>query len=496
MKALHLSLFAAGTLALASCGKDFLNVDPIGRELEINYYQNPGQAYEALVSVYDVLQWNDQTGFSVMYLLQTVASDDVHAGGSDASDQPAFVAYDNFSLTPNLGPQAGLWRKNYRGVYRANLFLEKIQNVPGTSDEFVRRTSAEAKFLRAYFYLDLLRLFGKVPLITNTLSPSEYYEVTMATPEAVFAQVEADLLAAIPDLPLSVGGSEKGRVTQGAAKALLARGYLYMNVKMDQVAQLSEEVIQSNVYSLTPNFADIFTRANEHGPESVFEIAYSENSTVGWEVFGSGYGEGNVGVQMCGMRDFDGPVYSPGWGFAPVSQELYDAMAGDPRRRYTIINADSLAGSSYSPGYQNTGYFMYKYAPRKDALSPDGEPALNWGTNVRVIRYADVLLMAAEGLARSGGSEATARGYLNQVRQRAGLQPIQASGSALIDAIATERRLELATEGHRFFDLVRTGKAAQVLGAKGFVANKHEWLPIPQTEIDAAQGALTQNPNY
>ncbi|MFZ9597539.1 MAG: RagB/SusD family nutrient uptake outer membrane protein, partial [Schleiferiaceae bacterium] len=246
----------------------------------------------------------------------------------------------------------------------------------------------------------------------------------------------------------------------------------------------------------TPNFADIFTRANEHGPESVFEIVYSENSTVGWEVFGSGYGEGNVGVQFCGMRDFDGPVYAPGWGFAPVSQELYDAMAGDPRRPFTIINADSLAGSSYSPGYQNTGYFMYKYAPRKDALSPDGEPALNWGTNVRVIRYADVLLMAAEGLARSGGSEATARGYLNQVRQRAGLQPIQASGAALLDAIAQERRFELATEGHRFFDLVRTGKAAQVLGAKGFVANKHEWLPIPQTEIDAAQGALTQNPNY
>lgn len=496
MKTLHLSLIAAGSLALASCGKDFLNVDPIGRELEINYYQNPGQAYEALVSVYDVLQWNDQTGFSIMYLLQTVASDDAHAGGSDASDQPSFVAYDNFGLTPNLGPQAGLWRKNYRGVYRANLFLEKIENVPGASDDFVRRTSAEAKFLRAYFYLDLLRLFGSVPLITKTLSPQEYYEVTMATPEAVFAQVEADLLVAIPDLPLSVGGSEKGRVTQGAAKALLARGYLYMNIKMDQVAQLSEEVIQSNVYALTPDFADIFTRANEHGPESVFEIAYSENSTVGWEVFGSGYGEGNVGVQFCGMRDFDGPVYAPGWGFAPVSQELYDAMAGDPRRPYTIINGDSLAGSSYSPGYQNTGYFVYKYAPRKDALSPDGEPALNWGTNVRVIRYADVLLMAAEGLARSGGNEATARGYLNQVRVRAGLQPVQASGSALLEAIARERRLELATEGHRFFDLVRTGKAAEVLGAKGYQHPKHQWLPIPQTEIDAAQGALIQNPNY
>ena len=174
MKTIHLSLLAAGALAVASCGKDFLNVDPIGRELEINYYQNPGQAYEALVSVYDVLQWNDQNGFSIMYLLQTVASDDAHAGGSDASDQPSFVAYDNFSLTPNLGPQAGFWRKNYRGIYRANLFLEKIDGVPGTTNEFVQRTTAEAKFLRAFYYMDLLRLFGSVPLITKPLSPRRY----------------------------------------------------------------------------------------------------------------------------------------------------------------------------------------------------------------------------------------------------------------------------------------------------------------------------------
>jgi starch-binding outer membrane protein, SusD/RagB family len=171
-------------------------------------------------------------------------------------------------------------------------------------------------------------------------------------------------------------------------------------------------------------------------------------------------------------------------------------MAGDTRRAHTIIVGDSIAGGTYTPGYQNTGYFVKKYAPRQAGLSADGEPALNWGNNVRVIRYSDVLLMAAEALARSGGSEATARGYVNQVRQRVSMQPIQESGSALLEAIAHERRMELATEGHRFFDLVRTGKASEVLGAKGFVANKHEWLPVPQTELDAAQGALTQNPNY
>ena len=168
-------------------------------------------------------------------------------------------------------------------------------------------------------------------------------------------------------------------------------------------------------------------------------------------------------------------------------------MSNDPRYQATIIDADNNASMEYSPGYQNTGFFMKKYAPLASMFPPDGEPALNWGNNVREIRYADVLLMAAEGLVRSGASEGPARAYVNQVRARAGVQPISSSGTQLLEDIYNERRMELATEGHRYYDLVRTGQAATVL--TGWDETKR-YLPIPQNEIDASNGALTQNDGY
>jgi hypothetical protein len=265
---------------------------------------------------------------------------------------------------------------------------------------------------------------------------------------------------------------------------------------MAQVASLCESVIQSGEYSLLPSFSDIWSAEGEWSSESVFEITYSENSASDWGSFGWGGGEGNVGVQFIGMRDYNGPTYATGWGFCPVSTELEAAMDGDPRYGNTIIDADALPGAEYTPAYQNTGFWMRKYAPMASNVAPDGDPALNWGNNIREIRYADVLLMAAEGIVRSGGSEGTARTYLNQVRNRVGLAALTSTGSQLLEDIYTERRMELATEGHRFFDLLRTGKATEVLGDQGFVASTHTYLPIPQQELDAAPDVLTQNPGY
>lgn len=482
------------------CKRDFLDVKPVSRELEINYYRNEAQAYEALVSVYDALQWNDQSGFTMFRMLLNVASDECAAGGSDASDQPSWVAWDQFKANPNLGPQAGFWKKNYRGIYRANLFLEKINQIPDASPAFKTRTIAEAKCLRAKFYMDLLQLFGRVPLITKTLLPSEYYTVKQENPDVIFAQIEKDLLEAIPDLPLAtaVSSAELGRLTQGAAQALLARGYLYMNRsdKMADVAKLCEEVINSNAYDLEKNYGDIFKPSGEFGKESVFEIAYSENARSDWGSFGTGWGEGNVAIQFVGMRDYNGPLFAPGWGFAPVNKSLADLLRGDPRFAHTIIEADTISGGSYSKGYQNTGFFIRKYAPIAANKASDGEPALNWGNNVREIRFADVLLMAAEGLVRSGGSDAKAQGYLNRVRSRVGLSAITSTGNLLLLDIYKERQLELATEGHRFFDLVRTDQASGVLSAQGFMKGVSEFLPIPQNEIDASQGTITQNKGY
>jgi len=489
---LALAIFA---MAAVGCSSDFLNTTPVGRDLEVNYYQTQEQAFEALVSVYDVLQWNDQYGFSMYHFLMTVASDDTYAGGSDASDQPSWVATDNFSWTPNLGPQSGFWRKNYKGIYRANLYLEKIDDIDDASEAFKIRTKAEVRFLRAKFYFDLVRSFGNVPLITNTLDPSEYYTISQDEPSVIYTFIENELELAIADLPVSVPSVEIGRVTKGAAQAMLARAFLFMDddTKMADVATLCEEVINSGEYSLDPDYGNIFTKAGEWGPESVFEITHSEISTSDWGRWGSGHTEGNVGVQFCGMRDYNGPDYSPGWGFCPITEDLEAFMENDPRYQHTIIDADNLAGAEYTPGYQNTGFFMKKYAPVTSNFPPDGEPALNWGNNIREIRYSDVLLMAAEGLVRSGGSEGTARSYLNQVRSRVNLPSIGLSGADLLEAIYDERRMELATEGHRYFDLIRTGKAASVLA--GWTDDK-KYLPIPQNELDASNGALTQNPGY
>lgn len=495
----QIALFGAvGALLFSGCSKDFLTTEPVGRDLEINYYQNESQAFEALVSIYDVLQWNDQYGFTMFRFLLTCASDDAYAGGSDASDQPSWVAFDNFTMTPNLGPQAGFWRKNYKGIYRANLYLEKIDEIESASEAFKTRTKAEARFLRAKFYFDLVRLFGNVPLIDQTLEPNEYYTINQVGPEVIYPFIIADLEAAINDLPETVPGTEIGRATKAAAQAILARVLLFRGDQADMatVATLCEDIINSGNYSLVADYGELFTKSGEWGSESIFEITYSENSTSDWGRFGSGHSEGNVGVQFCGMRDYSGPDYTPGWGFLPVSTELEAFMQGDPRYQHTIIDADNLAGAEYTPGYQNTGFFIKKYAPLASNFPPDGEPALNWGNNVREVRYADVLLMAAEGLVRSGGSEAMARTYLNQVRSRVGLPGVSASGNQLLEAIYDERRMELATEGHRYFDLIRTGKAETVLSDYGWDPTVHKYLPLPQNEIDASQGALTQNPGY
>jgi hypothetical protein len=266
---------------------------------------------------------------------------------------------------------------------------------------------------------------------------------------------------------------------------------------MTECASYFEEVINSGIYALEPNFGDIFKADNEFGQESVFDIQHSSASRGGWESFGNGT-EGLYDVQFFGMRDYVGPNFAVGWSFCPVTEKLAELLKVDPRFEHTIIDGKKLKaqGASYTAGFQNTDYFIRKYAGLRSQVALDGEPALNWGTNVREIRYADVLLMAAEAYARAGNA-ATARGYLNMVRQRVSLQPVtSASGDALLNSIYRERQKELATEGHRFFDLVRTGRAEMELGDQGFVAGKNEILPIPQTEIDLTEGSIVQNPGY
>jgi hypothetical protein len=479
-----------------SCKKDFLELKPRGTELEGNFYQNQQQVFQGLISVYDVMQWGTSGGYTMRQPLFTVASDEAAAGGSDASDQPSWVAWDNFTLDPYKGPQIGLWQKNYSGVYRANLILSKIEGAQGLDPAFKARTIAEAKTLRAYFYFDLVRLFGKIPLFTAAIPTSELYSQQQATPEQVYAQIEKDLKEAIPNLPQIIPASESGRLSKGAALAMLGKAILYenKNEKMLEAADYLKQVNTSGVYQLLPNYGDIFKPDNKFNKESILEIPHSNLAAWGDWGWVNG-GEGNVAPQFVGPADYNGPLYSNGWGFAPISLDLVNVMKSDPRFDYTIIDGKKMKdqGATYNARYQNTDYFIRKYAPLKAFRSAIGTAEINWPINEIEIRLADTYLLEAEALLRGSGDLTRAKLLVDAVRARVGLAPVPA---ITLDIIMQERRLELATEGHRFFDLVRTGKAQQVLGPLGYQSNRNEVLPIPQSEIDVTNGVLKQNPGY
>jgi hypothetical protein len=484
-----------GLMVTASCSKSFLELKPKGTELEDNFYQNQDQVFQGLISVYDVMQWGTTGGYTMKMPLLSAASDDAYAGGSDASDQPSWVAYDNFTLDPFKGPQAGLWSKNYTGVYRANLLLAKIEKVPNLTAAFKARVIAETKTLRAYFYFDLVRFFGRVPLITTAIPTAELYSQKQVEATAVYAQIEKDLTEARSDLPVTVPAAETGRLTRGAATAMLGKAIIYQNntARMGEAANLLKEVNTSAAYRLLPNFGDIFRPNNPFNAESILEIPHSNLAAWGDWGWVNG-GEGNVAVQYVGAADYNGPIYSGGWGFCPITEDLVAFMKTDPRFEYTIIdgNAMKAQGAKYNARYQNTDYFVRKYAPQQAFRSNVGTAEINWPVNEIEIRLADTYLLEAEALVRGNGDAARAQYLLDTVRHRVKLPAVTAN----LDNIYNERRMELATEGHRFFDLVRTGKAATVLAPRGFKANKNEVLPIPQKEIDLTNKVLEQNKGY
>jgi starch-binding outer membrane protein, SusD/RagB family len=296
---------------------------------------------------------------------------------------------------------------------------------------------------------------------------------------------------------------QKGRITKYAAQALLGKVLLYQN-KFDATATMLENVITANAFTLVSDFGSMYLSSGENGPESVFEIQYSNTSPY-YNWGGVTRGQGNLSVQQCGIRGLNGTAampYAAGWSTNLPSQNLAAAYtAGDLRKAVTVLDIEAYktANPAFNITYQvapykNTGLYNQKYLPRKGETS--GQVELNYLNNFRTIRYADVLLMAAEAFNRSTSPNDTkARGYLNQVRQRAfgnSSNNITSSGTALRDAIWNERRLELAMEGDRFFDLVRTGQAASKI--TGFQTGKHEVFPIPQEEISIS--GITQNPGY
>jgi starch-binding outer membrane protein, SusD/RagB family len=496
--------FWMGLFFIVSCSDEFIEVTPKGLDLESTYYKNREEAYNGLIAVYDVV------GFMSSGLITKVgavncAADDHYAGGGGPTDMNAFQVWSNYTVSPEVGPQEALWAKGYQGLFRANVLLSKLPNVPMSESEKARFT-AEAKFLRAYFNFDLVRLFKNIILTTSPITPNEMYSVTQANPADVYEQIEKDLLEAIPHLPNKVSGEEAARITSGAGNALLGKVYLYQE-KFTQAAEMLAKVNgtpgQMNPtygYQLLENFGDLFLTSNEFNKESIFEISFTNESAGNWGC--SGCTDGNILGVMAGPRGFsvvagnEGqvPSYVSGWSFFSITPNLVEAMEGDPRYPHSIADIGRWKAEgkvNYTPGYMDTGYFLEKFAAKQhDRWGGAGDADLNYPHNIYEIRLADTYLMEAEALVRGGGDAARAKNLLDAVRARVGLPSVPAT----FDNILTERRFELVGEGHRWFDLVRTGRAAQALAFKGFQAGKHEILPIPLLELENTK--LEQSKEY
>lgn len=467
---------------------------------ELDYLKSETDYRTMAVSVYTPLQWINQ-----VVPIGDIASDNAVSGGENASDVLALQQIDDYTHTPVNSTLADIWQSAYEGINRANYMHQyKNKNLAGDVVDFAGKEAlyGEVYFMRAYYYFTLVKMFGDVPLFTEKrLGLSDSKSLPRTAKAEVYKQIELDLTNAIAVLPaIQV---QKGRITKYAAQALLGKVYLYQN-KFDQAASTLEPIITSNAFSLVSDFGSIFLASGENGPESVFEIQYSNTSPY-YNWGGATRGQGNYAVQQCGIRGLNGSAampYSAGWSTNLPTQNLANAYAaGDKRKAVTVLDIEAYkaANPSFNITYQvapykNTGLYNQKYLPRKGETS--GQLELNYTNNFRIIRYSDVLLMAAEANNRATAPNDTkAQDYLNRVRQRAfgdNLHNITATGAALKTAIWDERRLELAMEGDRFFDLVRTGLATTKI--TGFVAGKHEVFPIPQQEVDIS--GLSQNTGY
>lgn len=490
---------AIAMVSFGSCSEEFVDVTPKGSFLSDNYYSNEGQATAALVGVYDPIRKNSG-GFENMITMMNAGSDDFYAGGGGSTDGEGIQNFSTHSLT-SLSIPGSYWNDHYQGIFRANTLLVKLPDV-AMSDNLKSRFAAETKALRAIYYFNLVRMFKNVPLLLDPLTTTNMYDVEQSTPEVVYAQIEKDLTEAIPVLPTSVpAATESGRLTKGAAQAMLGKVYLFEGKKTEAAAILAQVngtpgAVNQYGNKLLTKFSDLWVVSNKFNPESLIEVSHTSAGNSDWGFWGSGKDEGNSVNIMVGPRTYSKPAGSPapdlpsGWSFNVITQDLYDAIKLDPRFAATVLDLKAMkaAGEAdYIGGYQDTGYFLNKFVPRKaDVRTGGGAAELNYKQNTYVIRLADTYLMEAEAL----GSGARAQALLDAVRARVGLPSIPVS----LDAIKNERRMELAGEGQRFFDLVRWGDAASKLANRGFNAGTDEIFPIPTRELQGTK--LKQNPGY
>jgi starch-binding outer membrane protein, SusD/RagB family len=483
-------------ILIAGC-KDYLQIDPQGNLTQASFPVTSSDALQATNAVYvAVRNWYYNSGG---YPILDIMSDDAYKG-SNTNDQLSTVGvYDNFTFNTTGDGLDRWWAALYQGIKWANVVIEKVSVID--MDTTLRgRYVGEARFLRGLYYFDLVRAWGGVPLVT-TIDPPLHLTRSSATD--IYSLIISDLQYADAHLKKKseLPASDQGRATSGAAEALLAKVYLFQK-DFANAELYAIKVIQSNEYSLEPNFLDANGVNGNNGVESIFEVG-----ALGVEDYEGG------GAQYANTQGVRGKP-NRGWGFNRPSVDLRKSFEpGDPRLKGTIIDLGETIDGVFIVGdtskvndpiiilNQNGDTINIQCYNRK-VWTPGEDTPTQWAHHRRLIRYADVLLMAAEAL-NENGKPADALIYLNQVRKRARggnnsiLPDVSVTDKDLLrDRILLERRHELALEGERFWDLVRTGKAPQILGPLGFISGKNELLPIHQSEIDISQGSLTQNPNY
>ena len=503
MKKIIIAISALAVLLMSSCTKDFVTVNHNSSEPQSEYYMNESRMFEGLVAAYDPLKWYDYFyQYTDIQMMADIMADDIYCGGSNDGDQPSLVKIHYYTSTPTEIVDVP-WTVSYSGINRCCHVLENVDKVPGMSDQSKTLYKAEATLLKAYYYTVLWKFWGSVPYYdVNLLAP---YTAPQLSADEVYNNIVTRIEEVIDMnvLPMKQTPEKYGRVTKAMAYMLYAEVVMYQKdqSRYTQALNYMKEIIESGQYALVADFAGIWAETGEWGNESIWEINYiCEGGLRDWgNPIATG---GAVYPVLIGIPGGVAGQFVDGWGFSPVAAKAYEMYGeGDLRRDGGIYNHLAVVGE-YGNGinngrWQSTGYFLYKYMARANGNHGfKAADTMNYGNNKRVYRFSETLLNAAELAALTGGDGSA---YLQQVRDIRGCKDTDTS----IDGIIEERHKEFVGEGKRYWDLVRTGKAASVLTAANrtfdgsqpvdWTENKKYW-PIPQSEIDKDPN-ISQN-NY
>jgi hypothetical protein len=522
------ALVAAG-MGLTSCNDWLKEESPGVNQLE-DFFTGGAVCVQVVNACYAPLAWEyNNTYFSEWYI-GDIASDDALKGGQDTADDSNAYDIDNFKVNISNGIILDYYRAKYQGIARCNLALREIADVEPDDDMTEDRKNCllgEAYFLRGFYYFQLVRVFGGVPLVDDVIDSSEQWQQPRATVDAVYEHIISDLTKAESLLwnRSKYTSDDLGRATKGAAQAMLCKAYLY-HKDYDNAYTWGKKWVEEQYnkeYSLVSDYSSLFTLAGENCSESVFEIQYMEDPTSD---YGEGYGftRGTFTSILCRPRASVLGAQK-GWGFDHPTQNLYDEYeTGDPRRDMTIGSYDESISQEVEMNYLGSPYYNIKNSYAENGTFPSLAHDSRSPMNYKLIRASDVLLLYAEAALESGRDLTAAKWALEQVRSRARNMSADSSvlpafpygsysdnAADLRKAIRHERRVELAMEGHRWFDLVRWDIAYEVLdkdnGSYGkneseearaemanFIKGKNELFPIPSEEINL--NPMDQNPGY